>query len=136
MNEKRALERFKKDEIAYSTTIIKVRSKAIIDKCIVKGIDFSGKIHKEELFLKAKANIICSKCSQFGHNNYKACQEPLKCAIYEEKHEIKDHKCAIKDYIAQIGNSCPHTTQKCVNCNGSHLANFSYYPKRLEMLSK
>jgi hypothetical protein len=63
MNEKSALERFERDEIAYSITIIKVRSKAIIDKCIIKGIDFSGKNHKVELFLEAKVDTICSKCS-------------------------------------------------------------------------
>jgi hypothetical protein len=63
MNEKSALERFERDEIAYSTAIIKVRSKAITDKCIAKGIDFSGKNHKVELFLEAKVDTICSKCS-------------------------------------------------------------------------
>jgi hypothetical protein len=31
MNEKSALERFKRDEIAYSITIIKVQSKTIVD---------------------------------------------------------------------------------------------------------
>jgi hypothetical protein len=73
LNEKRALERFKKDEIAYSTAIIKVRSKVIADACIAKGIDFSSKNHKVELFLEARADIIYAKCSQFGHNSYKAC---------------------------------------------------------------
>jgi hypothetical protein len=63
MNEKSALERFERDEIAYSTAIIKVRSKAITDRCIAKGIDFSGKNHKVELFLEAKVDTICSKCS-------------------------------------------------------------------------
>jgi hypothetical protein len=63
MNEKSALERFERDEIAYSIVIIKVRSKAITDKYIAKGIDFSGKNHKVELFLEAKVDTICSKCS-------------------------------------------------------------------------
>jgi hypothetical protein len=63
MNEKSVLERFKRDEIAYSTAIIKVRSKAIIDKCIIKGINFSGKNQKVKLFLEAKVDTICSKCS-------------------------------------------------------------------------
>jgi hypothetical protein len=56
MNEKSALERFERDEIAYSIVIIKVRSKAIIDRCIAKEIDFSGKNHKVELFLEAKVS--------------------------------------------------------------------------------
>jgi hypothetical protein len=63
MNEKSVLEKFERDEIAYSIAIIKVRSKAITDKCIAKGIDFSGKNHKVELFLEAKVDTICSKCS-------------------------------------------------------------------------
>jgi hypothetical protein len=63
MNEKSALERFERDEIAYYIAIIKVQSKAIIDKCITKEIDFSGKNHKVELFLEAKVDTICSKCS-------------------------------------------------------------------------
>jgi hypothetical protein len=73
MNEKSALERFERDEIAYSTAIIKVRSKAIADAYIAKGIDFSGKNHKVELFLEARVDVICAKCSQFGHDSYKAC---------------------------------------------------------------
>ena len=136
MNEKRALERFERDEIAYSTVTIKVRSKAIADKCIAKGIDFGGKNHVTELFLEARADIICTKCTQFGHNSYKACQEPPKCAICGGKHEVKDHKCSIQGCIAIIGKKCSHTALKCVNCNGPHLANFSYCPKRLEVLSK
>jgi hypothetical protein len=71
MNEKSVLERFERDEIAYFITIIKVQSKAITDKCIVKEIDFSSKNHKVELFLEAKVDTIYSKCSQFGHDNYK-----------------------------------------------------------------
>jgi hypothetical protein len=63
MNEKSALERFERDEIVYSIVIIKVRSKAITDKYIAKRIDFSSKNHKVELFLEAKVNTICSKCS-------------------------------------------------------------------------
>jgi hypothetical protein len=63
MNEKSALERFKRDEIVYSIIIIKVRSKTIIDKCIAKEIDFSGKNHKVELFLEAKVDTIYSKYS-------------------------------------------------------------------------
>jgi hypothetical protein len=136
INEKRALERFERDEIAYLIVVIKVRSKAIADKCIAKEIDFSDKNHKVELFLEARYDIICSKCSQFGHNSYKACQEQPKCSICGGKHEVKDHKCFIKGCIALTGIKCSHTTLKCVNCNGSHLANFSYCPKRLELLSK
>jgi hypothetical protein len=63
MNEKSVLERFERDEIAYSIVIIKVRSKAIIDRCIAKGIDFNSKNHKVELFLKAKVDTIYSKYS-------------------------------------------------------------------------
>jgi hypothetical protein len=100
MNEKSALERFERDEIAYFIAIIKVRSKAIIDRCIIKEIDFSSKNDKVELFLEAKVDTIYSKCSQFGHNSYKDYQESPKCAIYEGNHEIKNHKCAIKSYIA------------------------------------
>jgi hypothetical protein len=71
LNEKRALERFEKDEIAYFIIIIKVWSKAIADKYIVKGINFSGKNHKVKLFLETKVDIICSKYAQFGHDSYK-----------------------------------------------------------------
>jgi hypothetical protein len=63
LNEKRALERFEKDEIAYSIAIIKVWSKAIVDAYIAKGIDFSGKNHKVELLLEARVDIIYAKCS-------------------------------------------------------------------------
>jgi hypothetical protein len=62
MNEKSVLERFERDEIAYSIVIIKVRSKAIKDRYRVKEIDFNGKNHKVELFLEAKVDTIYSKC--------------------------------------------------------------------------
>jgi hypothetical protein len=136
MNEKSALERFKRDEIAYSIAIIKVWSKAIIDKCIDKGINFNSKNHKVELFLKARADIIYARCSQFGHNSYKGYQEPPKYVIYEGKHKTKDHKCFLQGYTSLIGYKCSHTALKCVNYKGSYLVNFSYCPKRLEWLNK
>jgi hypothetical protein len=136
MNEKSALERFERDEIAYSITIIKVRSKTIVDWCITKGIDFSGKNHKVELFLEAEVDIICSKCSQFGHDSYKNYQESPKCAICGGKHKIKDHKCSFQGYTSLTGHKCFHTALKCINCEGPHLATFSYCPKRLEVLKK
>jgi hypothetical protein len=74
LNKIRALERFEKNEIAYLIVVNKVRKKSIANKCIAKGIDFSGKNHKVELFLEAKVDIICSKCSQFSHNSYKVCE--------------------------------------------------------------
>jgi hypothetical protein len=63
LNKIRALKRFEKSEIAYLIVVIKVRNKSIASKCIVKEIDFNGKNHKAELFLEAKADIICLKCS-------------------------------------------------------------------------
>lgn len=63
MNEKRTLKRFERDEIVYSTITIKIRSKTIADKCIAKRIDFNKKNHVIELFLEARADIICIKYS-------------------------------------------------------------------------
>jgi hypothetical protein len=136
LNEIRALERFKKNEIAYLIVIIKVRNKSIANKYIAKEIDFSSKNHKVELFLEAKVDIICSKCSQFGHNSYKAYKAQAKCFICGKEHETKSHKCLIKGYTALTEKRCSHSTLKCVNCEGSHLADFSYCLKRLVLLEK
>jgi hypothetical protein len=76
------------------------------------------------------------KCSQFGHNSYKACEAQAKCFIYGEKHEAKSHKCLVKGCTALTGKRCSHSTLKCVNYEGSHLADFSYCLKRLVLLKK
>jgi hypothetical protein len=136
INLKRAEERYNNKEIAYSTVIIRVRSKAIADSLIAKGIEFGGKKHSVELFLEIRADDICSKCSNFGHNSYKACQEQLKCNFCGKDHETKDHKCSLKGCTALTGKICTHTVMKCINCNGSHFSNSSYCPKRLEILDK
>ena len=136
INPKKAEERFNNEEIAYSTVVIKVRSKTIADSLIAKGIEFGGKRHTVELFQETKADIICQKCSKFGHNSYKACQESLKCNLCGKEHETKDHKCPLKGCTALTGKICAHTPIKCINCNGSHFANSSYCPKRLEILEK
>lgn len=136
INQKRALERFNNKEILFSTTIIKVRSKIIADSLIANGIEFGGKKHSVELFNENRVDIICSKCSKFGHNSYNACQEPLKCNFCAGNHETKDHKCSLKGCTALTGKICSHTPEKCINCKGSHFSNSNFCPKRLEMLDK
>jgi hypothetical protein len=59
INQKRVEERYDNKEIAYSTVIIKVRSKAIADSLIAKGLEFGGKKHTTKLFQEIKADIIC-----------------------------------------------------------------------------
>lgn len=73
LNEQKILERFEKDEIAYSTAIIKMRSKAIADAYIAKEMNFSDKNHKVKLFLEARADVIYAKYSQFDHDSCNAC---------------------------------------------------------------
>ncbi len=137
INQKRAEERFNNNEIAFSTIVIKVRSKIIADGLIAKGIEFGGKRHTIELFQEMKQDTICQKCSKYGHNSYNACQNDLKCNFCEGDHETKDHKCTLKGCTTLTGKICTHTLIKCINCNGtSHFANSSYCPKRLEILEK
>jgi hypothetical protein len=73
INQKRAEERYNNEEIAFSTVIIRVRSKTIADSLIAKGLEFGGKKHTVELFNEIKAEVICPKCSKFGHNSFKPC---------------------------------------------------------------
>ena len=50
INKNRAEERFNNRKIYFSTTIIKVCSKTIIDSLIAYRLEFRGKIHSVELF--------------------------------------------------------------------------------------
>lgn len=136
INQKRAEERYNNEEIANSTVIIKVRSKSIANSLIAKGIEFGGKKHSVEFFQETKPDVICQKCSEFNHKSYNNCQNSLKCNYCGKNHETKDHKCPLEGCTTLTGKICIHITKKCINCKGSHFANSSYCPKRLEILEK
>ena len=136
INQNRALERFNNKEILFSTVIIKARSKIITDSLIANRIEFRGKKHSVKLFQENRVDIICSKCSNFSYNSYKACQEPLKCNFCAGNYETKDHKCSLKGCTALTGKIYTYTPQKYINCNRSHFSNSNFCLKRLEMLEK
>lgn len=135
INQERTEERYQNEEIFYSTVIIKVRSKSIANSLITKGIEFGGRNHPVEPFLETKADTLCSKCSKFGHNGYKYCQNQAKCVFCGENHETKDHKCQLTGCTAQSGTLCIHTPVKCINCNGPHLASSHFCSKKREILA-
>ena len=108
INRIKAQERYNREEIAYSTVVIKVRTRAIADKCIAKGLEFGGKKHTVEAFWEYKPENICPKCSEFGHNSYKVCVKQAKCYICAGQHEGREHKCSIEGYIAKTGQICIH----------------------------
>jgi hypothetical protein len=136
INQKRAEERFNNKEIRYSTAIIKVRSKSIANSLIAKEEEFGGKKHSVEIFEEIKKDTLCSKCSEYGHSSYKACQNQAKCMFCAKNHEAKDHKCQLNGCTSLTGKICLHTPKKCINCQGPHLTNSNFCPKRLEILEK
>ena len=54
----------------------------------------------------------------------------------KENHETKDHKYQLNDCTSLTEKTCLHTPKKYINCQGPHLTNSNFCPKRLEILEK
>ena len=106
INQKRAEERFNNEEICYSTVIIKVRFRLIVNDLITKEIEFRDKKHSVEIFKVIKEDILCPKCSKYDYSSHKTCQNQTKYMFCRENHETKDHKCQL--------NNCTSLTEKIV----------------------
>jgi hypothetical protein len=136
INENKAEERFNNKEIAFSSIIITVRTKAQAESYIARGIDFGGRTHRVERFWETGPRNICVKCCQYGHFRYNECSTSPKCYICAGDHEAIAHKCPLKGCTAKTGTTCIHAPIKCVNCDGKHLATSSFCPNRLKLVRK
>ena len=61
----------------------------IINDFIVKEIEFKDKKHLVEIFEEIKEDTLCPKCSKYGHNSHKTCQNQTEYMICKENHKIK-----------------------------------------------
>jgi hypothetical protein len=126
--------RYNRDEIAFSSIIITVRSKSLSDRIIAKGLFFGGQNHKSERFIEARPQELCLNCYQFGHNKYQKCENRLKCYLCGGNHSGLEHKCLIKGCTAKTSQICTHIEARCVNCLGTHITTSETCPKKREII--
>jgi hypothetical protein len=48
----------------------------------------------------------------------------------------KDHKCNVVGCKANAGQNCTHTVNKCINCEGNHIAKANVCVKKQEAVKK
>ena len=84
-------------------------------------------IHKfdvpsDRIFLEDPINIIqCYRCFVYGHETNKCTAATVTCSKCTEAHNFRE---------------CKSTTEKCVLCNGEHIAISRTCPKRREYVAK
>jgi hypothetical protein len=119
----RIKERFNNGEIVASSVVFAVRGHAEIQKLMRVGIKAAGMRYEVETFLSAGPDSMCAICSRWGHIENKCQFSKLpRCMYCAGPHLTSQHKCNVVGCKAGEGKLCHHTTEKCCNCKGSHIA--------------
>ena len=87
--------------------------KALRTRVVVAGISINTAVYTDN-----KPYEQCLKCQGFGHTHQR-CKNTTRCQICAERHNTRDHTCAICKKGQEL---CGHTVIKCSNCKEAHRA--------------
>ena len=78
--------------------------------------------YKIKFYWKLDLNIICSRCCNIEHQNFKVCDNQFSlCFICTDSHKKLDHACKIITCHVKSDRHCHHISAKCENCENNHL---------------
>ena len=103
-----------------ASVVFKVPSKAVGKKLLTE-MWVAGNKFRALPYIPDKADTLCSICSQWGHSEFRCQKGTPTCAICAGPHRTSDHRCEVAT-CGRVGKICGHTTMKCANCGGKHLA--------------
>lgn len=107
----------------HSLIEIVVRTKEEAEHLMTKGALFGGVYHRVELFRKVGPDTMCPTCYHWGHTTYN-CPNPdfKRCEICAGEHSTQNYPCTIMECKKRSSKVCIHTTLRCKNCGGKHMA--------------
>jgi hypothetical protein len=116
-----------------SSAVFAVKGSQMAEKVLKGGLRAAGVKYDVEKFVTAGPDSFCGICSRWGHIEAKcgALKMP-SCMLCAGQHLTKDHKCNVVGCKANAGQNCTHTVDKCVNCNGNHIAKANVCVKKQE----
>ena len=102
---------------AASSVVIAVRTQEE-QQIAQKGLWVNGLRKRTSPFASARPYDQCTQCYRFGHPSLR-CTQPARCKYCAGTHRTHDHHCG---ECGAKGRQCSHTSLKCCNCDGQHLA--------------
>jgi len=106
-----------------SMVVFAVKGSKMVEKVLKGGLRVGRVEYDVEKFVAAGLNSFCGVCSRCGHDDAKCVSLMMPvCMLCARKHLTKDHKCNMVGCKGHTGQNCVHTVNRCVNCNGEHIA--------------
>jgi len=118
-----------------SSVVFAVKGSKMAKKVLKGGLRAAGAKYDVEKFMNAGLDSFCEVCSRWGHVDSKCgfLKMPA-CMLCVGRHLSKDHKCNVVGCKANAGQNCTHNVDKCVNCNGNHIAKANCCVKKQEAI--
>src|SRR5690606_32122451 len=121
------------DKKASSISIL-VRSKAVADACLKRGLYVDMQRLEGVRVVHNKPDQQCSKCQQFGHHYPRCAAKTAICRLCGARHATTDHTCTT---CKKRGSPCEHLTPYCDNCReNGHVASDNSCPVRKAALAR
>jgi len=118
-----------------SLVVFAVKGSTMAETILKGGLRAAGVKYNVERFITAGPDSFCGLCSRWGHVGAKcgALKMPASMLCVGQ-HLPKDHTCNIVGCKANAGQSCTQNVDKCVNCNGGHIAKANVWVKKQEAI--
>jgi len=106
-----------------SLVVFAVKGSKMGENLLKRGLRGAGIKYNLEMFVNAGPDSFCGICSRWGHVNANCWSlKMLACLLCAGRHLPKDHKCNVVGCKANAGQNCAYNVDKCVNCQGNHIA--------------
>jgi len=84
-------ERYHSESITRSSPVVTVKSKAVADSIMAKGLSFGGRRHEADRFWTRGEGGICTDCC--GRDHFGKCNKAARCYVCAENHPGSEHRC-------------------------------------------
>ena len=102
-------ERFHSESITHSSLVVTVKSKALADTIMAKGLSFGGRRHEAGRFWTKREGGICTHCC--GRDHFGKCDEAARCYVCAENHPGSEHRCQT-EICGKKSMLCEHKAAK------------------------
>lgn len=115
--------RYHEEVIEASSVRFAVSGEKASSQIVKSGLRLAGRHYRVEAYEEARPDALCGRCCRWGHiEAYCNRDSPVRCAICAGRHATKEHGCRVEGCHGKKGRTCAHTTPKCTNCGGPHVA--------------
>jgi hypothetical protein len=117
--------------------VFAVKGHKMPDTVLNWGLRVAGAKYDIKRFMTAGPESFCGVFSRWGHVEAKCGDlKMLACMFCQGQHLTNDHKCNVPGCKENAGQNSTCNVDRCVNCNGGHIAKANVFVEKQEAIKK